>query len=83
MKTLIITAVVASLSSTAVFAQREPRPQPTLVTNSALSPARLQPATGIDLADGLGGRGTIRTSADSGEAWRLRFPKQPNGRNRQ
>ena len=49
---------------------------------SSLQPAKLQPASGLDMASGLGGRGSIRVSPDSAEAWKLRFPKQPNGRPR-
>lgn len=49
---------------------------------SSLQPAKLQPASGLDMASGLGGRGSIRVSPDTAEAWKLRFPKQPNGRPR-
>lgn len=49
---------------------------------SSLHPAKLQPSSGLDMANGLGGRGSIRVAPDTAEAWKLRFPKQPNGRPR-
>ena len=83
MKTILRIVIITSLGTAGAFAQREPQPEPSLAAVATLSPAKLQPASGLDLASGLGRRGTVRTAADSADAWKVRFPKQPNGRARQ
>jgi hypothetical protein len=48
--------------------------------STALVPAKLQPATGLDIARSPGQSGSDRVAPDSADAWKARFPKQPNGR---
>jgi hypothetical protein len=83
MKTFILAAIVTSFGTVGAFAERGPLSQPALASGLKLTPARLHPASGLDMASGLGGRGTVRTAADSADAWKVRFPKQPNGRARE
>ena len=75
MKNILFIIIASTTASTAFSAPGEP-------SESLLQPAKLQPASGLDMANGLGGRGSIRVSPDTAEAWKLRFPKQPNGRPR-
>lgn len=57
-------------------------PPAALAAPASLVPAKLQPATGLDVARSPGLSGSDRVETDSTEAWKARFPKQPNGRPR-
>jgi hypothetical protein len=77
MKPILLAAVFTILGTGTSFAERLPAPDMKII------PAKLQPASGLDMSSGLGTKTTIRTGADSSDAWRARFPKQPNGRSRE
>jgi hypothetical protein len=82
MKNIAKIIIIIGLGSNA-FAQKAFESEPKLgLATATLSPAKLHPATGLDAARGLGQRGTERITADTADAWKVRFPKQPNGRPR-
>ncbi len=76
MKSIAFTFIIAASSA---FAGNT---EPLSLASTPLQAAQLQPATGLDMARGLGERGSIRIQPDSSEAWKTRFPKRPNGQPR-
>lgn len=71
MKTVLLAVVLAAASASAAPVGSQ--------LSTSLQPARLQPASGLDAARGIGERGAVRILPDSTESWKVRFPKQPNG----
>ena len=76
MKFIALTFIIAA--STALAGNTEPLS----LAFMPLQAAQLQPATGLDMARGLGERGSVRIQPDSADAWKTRFPKRPNGQPR-